>query len=249
MTYKAFLFSTLVSVSAIWPAVASAGDTYIVRNPGSRRPVIEASRDADPRVRLAEGEVAVIYRSDGAMSRIQGPYDDRASARDRATVQNSDLFGRVTKVMVTSREQRSLGAVRAGGGVVEVEPPADLGLVDVSISTDPVKQCYYQLPVRLWRAKTDQQDEVVLSAIGGASAVVKFASGSYYAEWPKAVGLSRERGEYVISTLDGRTPTHKFTLEQLKLDTPEDLTLASLVGQDCEQQAKLAANRLVATAP
>ena len=247
MKISKLLFGGLLAALFAPPVLASAQDIYVVRNPASRHPVVASTRDADPRVRLSEGEVAVIYYPGGRMTRIPGPYDDRASAHARDTP--GRVISEVTEILVTAREQEKSGFTRAAGDPPPPPPPPQgLGMLDVSVSVD-AKQCYHSLPVRLWRARLDQQEEVVVALIGGASATVRFAPGAAYAEWPKTVGLGGGVGQYVISTPDGRTPTHRFELAALKLDDPDDLTLASLVQQGCDQQAKLAASIIVSGKP
>ena len=143
-------------------------------------------------------------------------------------------------MFVSAHQRRVAGAVRAGEPQAERPLPSGLGILDVSLDTDQ-KQCYFDVPIRLWRTNADQASDIILSSVGGQASKIDVKAGAAFTSWPSNVGISSKGGEYVVSYLDGQSVTRKFHLERLKLVEPSDLSVAALLDQGCEYQAAIAA--------
>jgi hypothetical protein len=241
-------------------AVPALANVTVIVNPADphKTPVTYSYTNNNPVIRLGEGDQALIYYDDQTMDRVTGPYNGPLSQLHGSQVAKDSLLGRLGKVFARA-DERSLNVGAARGASDPSAPAADEPPATIPATVDPldinldtsVAQCFLTTPLHLWQARAPAGAQIVLSHIGGGSALLTVDSANGRVIWPRDVRL--EEGEYVVAYLnaprDAPTKTHIFTLKRLAVDDPDHYTVADLVAADCTYQATIKARLLIKAQP
>lgn len=216
-----------------------AQEAYLVRNPDTLRASVE-SVGSRASIDIPRGETAELYIGKEIIHLPEGFSGNLDQARKQQR-QNNSLIRKIVTAFVEAADRLTNAASRAVG-VKQAAVPQGVLITDIGLDVEGA-QCYFDIPLRLWRNTSDKAQAYVLAGSSSAGRV-SFAAGEVFAKWPEAVLLSNN--STFVSVKEGGNGGYKaFSLRQVNVESADQISVGLLYEKGCDLQATRLVDTLV----